>query len=76
MLSKGVKTQEVRAAEWVWRSHDQDAASTYVLHPHMGTRVSWYFGESERGGVRNEVRSRQGNLDWEQRDCRGYDSGF
>jgi hypothetical protein len=25
----------------------QDAASTYVLRPRMGTRVSWYFGESE-----------------------------
>ena len=51
-------------------------ASTYVLHPRMGTRVSWYFGELEREGVWNEVQSGQGNLDWEQRDCRGYDLGF
>ena len=51
-------------------------ASTCVLHPRMGTGVSWYFGESEGGGVRNEVRSGQGNLDWEQRHCKGYDLGF
>ena len=42
----------------------------------MGTGVSWYFGELEREGARNEVQSGQGNLDLEQRDSRGYDFGF
>ena len=32
-------------------------ASTYVLHPCIGTGVSWYFGESEywKSGMKSGV---------------------
>ena len=42
-----VKTQRVGAAELVWRSRDQDVASTCVLCPRTGTGVSCYFRRPE-----------------------------
>jgi hypothetical protein len=72
-MSKFVK---VGAAECVRGSRDQDAASTCVLRPRMGTGLSCYFGGAEIIGVRSEVQSRREILGWKQRGCRGYDWGF
>ena len=44
-----VKTQRAGAAELVWRSRDQDTASTCVLRSHTGTRLLVISGgQSER----------------------------